>query len=238
MPRIARQKDSLPETPTAPNQPATDPQRGAAIIRDLSGPSVLHALAGPGLGQLVGVDGFKEFLDRFQQDLRTSTSPLEAILLQEMLFAHARVGTLHVQSLKASSPELTAIYSSAAVQLTAEVRRLSLAIKQLQTPAGTPQLAVQQNVAITNSTAAVAEEGYCATLVPENNGRQNELASNDERGYADVDERPATDAATGRREEEPNTFERLNGRWAGGASRFGAAEPAVALVNGSANGHG
>lgn len=122
-------------------------ERQADIIQDAAFPASMAA-AIP-LSKEVGASGFKIYLDRLLKDAGNPTDPIERMMIEQLAMAHHRIAQLHVQTETADTVEGKKAYAAAAVRLTGEFRRLSLAIRQYRQPISTKHFTVvrQQNIA-------------------------------------------------------------------------------------------
>ena len=118
----------------------------AGIIRNLAFPAAMAASVP--VSKEIGAAAFKVFRDGLLRDAGNPSDPVEIMLLEQLTLAHLRVGQLHAQVEITKNIEAVKVYSTAAVRLTGEVRRLALALKQYREPSARKQFTVvrQQNV--------------------------------------------------------------------------------------------
>ena len=138
-----------PKTPPAAGQPAAEFQRDAAIVSELSAAGVLSVVIGKNLKSSVHPAGFKLYRDQLLKASGDPSDPLEAMMLEQIMIAHHRVLCLHAEAAQAETPELIEVLNSAASRLTAEFRRLCLAVREYRARADprSVTLVKTQNVA-------------------------------------------------------------------------------------------
>jgi hypothetical protein len=136
------------------SQPPADPtpvdhERGALVVKEFTAPATLATLVGKNLKGAVAPPAFKLYRDQLLRDSGQPTDAIEVMLIEQLMWAHHRIGDLHVQASTASSPETSEIYSTAAAKLMAEFRKTSLALREYRSPVVAKQITVvkQQNVA-------------------------------------------------------------------------------------------
>jgi hypothetical protein len=144
--------------------PSTDPtpadyDRGAMILKELSGSATLATLVGKNLKGAVAPPAFKLYRDQLLRDSGQPTDAIEIMLLEQLMWAHHRVGDLHVQAATASSPQTSDVYGAAAVKLMAEFRKTSLALREYRSPVVAKQINIvkQQNVAAGDQQIALVD---------------------------------------------------------------------------------
>jgi len=100
-------------------------------------------------GDAVGPNGWKMYRDWLVKASGDPSDPIEVLMIEQIALAHFRVGQLHAKAESAESTEAVKAYSSAAIRLTGEFRRLSLALRQYRQPTQTKHFTVvkQQNLA-------------------------------------------------------------------------------------------
>ena len=164
--------------------------------------------------------------------------PFQQMLSVQLLWAHHRIGHLHVEAMNATTPELADALNAAVVRLSGEFRRGALALHELRHPAPAAQVMVvgQQNVGANQQIALV--ESPAAAHPSGEMTLDGELVSNEPpRLTQDVHERIITESTTsGRREVEPCPAERLDGARPPAASRVGAQAPPLAAIDGADDG--
>jgi hypothetical protein len=142
--------------------------------------------------------------------------PIEVLMIEQIALAHFRIGQLHAKAESAESNEAVKAYSAAAIRLTGEFRRLSLALRQYRQPTQTKHFTVvkQQNLAENQQVAQI------------NDGRsQNEapsLRGGGEQGskltHAPAKLLPTESQTSGSREAQPEEARSADARRAGEAS--------------------
>jgi hypothetical protein len=124
-------------------------QPHARAIQETSAAAVLATCVGKGYGEEFTVAAFKAYHDNVLEAAGQPSDPIEAMLVEQLLWAHHRIGTLHAQAARATTPETTGLYNAAAVRLIGEFRKTSLALRDYRSPAAPKHLTVvrQQNLA-------------------------------------------------------------------------------------------
>ena len=244
-----RTKPQLPGTVAVPEEKAGTPapparltaaqraalnkaQQQANVVREAFFPSMMAA-AIP-VTKDIGASAFRLYLNQLLQDAGNPTDPIERMLLEQLALAHYRIAELHVQVEQSRTAEEVKVYSTAAVRLTGEFRRLALALRQYRQPLlpkRTVAFIKQQNVAAGDQQVAYLDQNAPQEQVP--------LFSSDGR----VPSRRLTDAQQAKLAPESSP---CGGRSAelveagpvdGGRPRAAAAErdqePTVAVVDGS-----
>jgi len=206
-------------------QTPADPKDGAGILRTFSGAAVLSSLAGPLLKSLVPLAGFKHYRDQTLAEIGQALDPIAEMLVDELLWAHHRLGQLHAEAANAKTPELIEVLNGAATKLMAEQRRSALALREYRAPIISKHVTVmQQNVAETQQVAFV--EGGQPRPAPKENPPSNELVSNSPH-LLNHDNSPNFNATTAGRQSEPAPAARPHGRGSPAAATGGLGPPAL-----------
>lgn len=152
-------------------------QPQARAIRETYGGAILATCMGKCFGAHVESAAFKLYLDGIVASAGAPTDPVEIMAVEQLAWAHARLGDLHAQAVNAQSVEAAAVYSAAAARLMAEFRKTSLALREYRAPQTPKQLTVvgQQNLAA-NQQVAFIESGTTGGRPQEKNLR-SELSS-------------------------------------------------------------
>ena len=128
-------------TPAAPTPPATPPESStvetkrrrsleqqANVAKNAILPAAL--VSAMGLDQYVEIHGYRHYLDGVIRDAGNPTDPVEIMLIEQMAVCHLRAAQLQGRAGEAHSLDAGAIYNTAAARLTAEFRKLALALKE------------------------------------------------------------------------------------------------------------
>jgi hypothetical protein len=153
-------------------------QRKAGILRDCAFATAM-AISIP-IGKDAGAAGFKLYLDRLLKDSGDPTDPIERMIIEQIALAHHRICQLHIQVELAKTAEAAKVYSTAAVRLTGEFRRLALALRNYRQPM--PKRMVQfvkqqnlssggQQVAYLDQTDSQDQISFCPNETQKGNNR-------------------------------------------------------------------
>jgi hypothetical protein len=116
---------------------------------------------------LIGGRGYYEYMLQLRAEGSRTHDPLEAMLVEQFAWAHHQAGELHARAARAKSADEAGVLIAAAVRLTAECRKLALALRQYRTSTAVNQVTVvQQNVTSGNQQVALVT-GVPATLTEE-----------------------------------------------------------------------
>lgn len=229
-----------PSPPGASQQPAAGnplvhPANQAQVVEEAFAASIMASIAKGDLGSIVQAAGFKHYRDRLVEASGAPTDPIEIMMIEQLSWAHLRLGGLSAKAVAASSPEILEAYNSAAAKLMAEFRRSALALRELRSPVVPQQLVVvkQQNVGTNQQIAMV--DGAGAQAASAKKADDIELASNP--GLLSNVEPAHLVAPANRRQTELAETQRPDASRPAAASRSRAAKPALDQVNGAQNGH-
>ena len=138
-----------PPKPENPQPNANQDQQEAAAIQDTFAASVLGVSLQHTLGKFFQPTSFKAYHDNILLSAGQPKDPVEVMLLDQLVWAHHRLGELHSQAACASTPSALEVCNAAVVRLMAECRKTSLALKEYRTPAVAKNITLvkQQNVA-------------------------------------------------------------------------------------------
>jgi hypothetical protein len=165
--------------PVQTTQQALAPhQAQARAIEETSAAAVLATCLGKTFGTVFNSNAFKAYRDKMLEAAGHPTDPIEVMMVEQLLWAHHRVGDLHAQAAVATTMEAADMYSGAAVRLMAEYRKTSLALKEYRTPPAPKTVTVvqQQNLAAGDQQVAYIE-GKGGNLLPEKGTSNNELCN-------------------------------------------------------------
>ena len=157
---IQRQsQNGKPEFQSSAGPTPVDHERGALIVKELTGSATLATLVGKNLQGAVPPSAYKTYRDQLLRDSGQPNDAIEVMLIEQLMWAHHRIGDLHVQASTASSPETTVIYSTAAAKLMAEFRRTSLALREYRSPFSPKNITLvrQQNLSAGNQKIALVD---------------------------------------------------------------------------------
>jgi hypothetical protein len=149
-----------------------------AVVRDLSAAAVLGTICAKTLKGTVRPTGYLLFREEFLRASGSPTDPVEVMMLEQLMWAHHRLGDLQAQASDANTPELIEVLNVAVTRVMGEFRRTSLALKEFRTPVVPKQITLvkQQNVAGTQQVAFV--DGGQPRPVPQESAPISELVSN------------------------------------------------------------
>jgi len=85
-----------------------------------------------GLGDTGGINAMQNYMRSMIAQSVDSDDPLQKLLMELQLLSFHRVATLHSRSAMAQTPEASIAYSGAACKLSAEFRKSTLALRELQ----------------------------------------------------------------------------------------------------------
>jgi hypothetical protein len=142
-------ENGKPKSPPAAAQPAGGYERDAQIVTEMSAAGALSIVIGKTLQNAVRPPGYKVYRDEFLKASGASQDALEVLMLEQIAVAHHRILGLHSQAAGVETPEMIEVLTSAAAKLTAEMRRLCLAVREYRAPVGprSVTLVKTQNVA-------------------------------------------------------------------------------------------
>ncbi|MCY2987814.1 MAG: hypothetical protein NTY19_08125 [Planctomycetota bacterium] len=212
-------------------------QQQATVVEKAFFPSLMAASVP--VTKDIGASGFRLYLDKLLVDAGRPTDPIELMMIEQIALAHFRIAELHVQVEQSRTAEEAKVYSTAAVRLTGEFRRLALALRQYRQPL-LPKRSVafikQQNVAAGDQQVAYLAPGIPKNQIPFNSsgGEQASRRLGHAPGSSVIPESPAYG---GRSEEPAETRSPDAGRTRAAAASC-VADPAVDEVDGTADRRG
>ena len=127
-PVIPRDDTPAPTLEPPRSSPANPPERQAVLVKRAVVPASMATALG--LDNLVGAAGYRLYLDELLRDAGNPTDPVEIMLFEQMAFCHLQALQLHGEAAEAKGLEATELYLSAAARLTAETRKIALALKE------------------------------------------------------------------------------------------------------------
>jgi hypothetical protein len=183
----------------------------------------------------VPVPSYKLYRDEILAASGNPTDPIEVLLIEEFLWAHHRLGQLHVEAAAAKTKDMIEVYNSAAARLMAELRRSALALREYRSPVPKQVTVVrQQNVAAGDQQIALVEGGQ-RPPAQEKNSVQSELGSNQPKvqhvSDANFDPTPISRPA------EPAQAPRFDRGRSSTVAGQCPSQPPLAALDGSPNGH-
>ena len=107
----------------------------AEHLRDIMSPVALYGSMGGSHGNMLGPDAYTKYLRDLVADCGAPRDPIERMLIEQLILAHANIGRLYVKSGIAGQHEESVAYAAAAGRLTGEFRRLSLALTEYRSRA-------------------------------------------------------------------------------------------------------
>ena len=228
-----------PEPPATPSSRKLTPeqqvvmdrvQRKADIIKEVAF-SAAMATAIP-IGKEIGAAGFKVYLDGFVKDAGSPSDPVELVLIGQIVLAHHRVAQLHAQAEHAKSIDEAKVFTTAAVRLTGELRRLALALKQYREPASKKSFAVvkQQTLVAGNQQIAYLDQQCTSSSQIPLNAPATEQRSKRISHAPQALSEPQTSSC---RPAEPALARPIDARGTGTAAAGGAEEQAMATFYGA-----
>jgi len=114
------------------------PERQAYVLQNGLLPVAL--VDAVGLEKQLKPAGYRLYLDRLIQNAGAPSDPVEVILLEQLVLCHLRAQILTSQSGQAKDQDGVRVYGDMAIRLTAECRKLSLALQQYRASSATQQL--------------------------------------------------------------------------------------------------
>jgi hypothetical protein len=141
-------------------QPVGNYQRDADIVTQLSGAGALSIVIGKSLKGSVRAAGIKIYLDDVLKAAGATSDPIEKMLIEQITVGHHQILTLHAEAAQAETPELIDFFSSAASKLTAEFRRLCLALREYRSPIAPKNVTLvrQQNLSAGDQQIALIDK--------------------------------------------------------------------------------
>ena len=128
-------------------------------MTELSAAGALSVVVGRSLKNSVRPAGFKLYRDELLRASGSPTDPLEVMMLEQAAVAHHRILNLHAQAAGVESAEMIEVLNTAATKLTAEFRRLCLAVREFRAPIvpKSVTLVKQQNLSAGNQQVALID---------------------------------------------------------------------------------
>ena len=210
-------------------------QRKADIIRDVAFAAAM-ASSIP-VANDIGAAAFKVYQDGLLREAGSPSDPIERMLIEQFTLAHHRVGQLHAQAENAKRIEGSKVYTTAAVRLLGELRRLALAIKQYREPSAKKQFTVVRQQNVSNGGQQVAyldQSGTPQGQIPFNHA-SNEEGSSKRLEYVPQTEFIPEPQTASSRATEPALARSIDAGRAGAAAPGGLEEPAVEALNRATN---
>jgi hypothetical protein len=166
----------------------TDPKLGATLdqfrdqekfqvqaeaIRDTFGGFALAGCLSKIYEGRVDGGGFLAYVAAALEQARATEDPLERMLVEQVVWAHHRIGVLQMAAAaEKNNADTIAILTAAAARLMKEVRQAVLALQQYRTPTAKVSIAVEQPMAA----EPAAVNGHTVTLPPEKTPRTEQVA--------------------------------------------------------------
>lgn len=227
--------DAPPANPVAdPIQAASAAHRPEARLIEEGFPAVfLGTIVQNGIKHQLSPAAFKSYLDKIIEDSGSPTDPVERQFLEQLVWAHFRIGELHVQSAVEKAPDVAVALNTAAAKLMGEHRKTGLALREYRSPVVTRQITVvqqrpesvgPQNVEVLDATPECPKKIKSDSKLTSNGGRLNGVEPT----------APVTTSAC--RPSKSAQKKGLNGHRPRKATELCADAQTVAPVNGTANG--
>jgi hypothetical protein len=173
------------------------------MIPQLTGLAVLRSCTGQAIRDEFTAFELKAYRD---QVVGAAADPVEKMMVEQLLWAHHRLGHLHGAAIRATTIETAEAYNAAAVRLMAECRKMSLALREYRTPLIPRNVTVvkQQNLTAGDQQIAYID-GQTVPRAPAKNSRNGELVTKQQEAmsYEPVREDFAQSKALRGRETEP-----------------------------------
>jgi hypothetical protein len=204
--------------------------REATIIENSFGAGVLASISGASLGSQAGPAGFKVYHDRVVVASGAPKDPIEVMLIEQLTWAHHRIGRLHVAATAATAPDHVSALATATARLMSEFRKSGLALREYRSPMVPKQVTLvkQQNLAAGNQAVALLEAAAAGQL-PVKNAGDSKLGSK-QTLFAHVEPTRTIPAAACREVESPQTTRTDTGR-PEALERSSPPEPALAALD-------
>lgn len=132
-PKAPQSEWGLPPPAGLDAQKHAKAQRAAAkgeSIRD--GFVAAHMATALAMGGQYDPADFQAYLESMKADLGDTADPIQAILIEQLAFAHLRLARLHVDATSAKSMEAHKILNAACSRLMGEIRRTALTLDVLR----------------------------------------------------------------------------------------------------------
>ena len=154
-------------------------QPQAKVIQEVSGAAVLATCAGKVVENAFDSNAFNVYRANVLEAAGQPTDPIEMMIIEQLLWAHHRIGILQTEAVCAKTVEAAILYNTAAARLMAEFRKSSLALREYRTPVVQKNITVvkQQNVAAGDQQIAYLD-GNSAVPSGVGKNRDTELVSN------------------------------------------------------------
>lgn len=104
-------------------------------LRDMLSPIALYGSVSQSHGGQLSPDAYAKYLRDLVEDCGSPRDPIEKMIVEQLILAHANIGRLYLRSGTAGQHEESVAYAAAAGRLTGEFRRLSLALSEYRSRA-------------------------------------------------------------------------------------------------------
>ena len=104
-------------------------------LRDMLSPIALYGSVSQSHGGQLSPDAYAKYLRDLVADCGSPRDPIEKMIVEQLVLAHANIGRLYVKSGMAGQHEESIAFAAAAGRLTGEFRRLSLALTEYRSRA-------------------------------------------------------------------------------------------------------
>ena len=214
-----------------------DPVQNAALkLQYLTGASYLLTEFNDLFKGDVPLQAYDVYLHTIMEAAGQPGDPILRILIEQYVMAHHKIARLNRMGALAGTPEAARAYDASSVSLTAELRRLALAIKAYREPTTPSHVTVvkQQNLALNQQVALVEERSRSMstiTAVVADNSHDTELTCNGSYGHVATRTAESQSASGCSRETQPVVATRAQRRGSGEAAAGGPYAPAVAAFH-------
>jgi hypothetical protein len=200
----------------------------ASVIEETFGAGILTSISS--LSSQAGPGGFKVYRDRVLAASGAPKDPIEEMFIEQLLWAHHRVASLHVGATLAKGIDQVSALTSASAKLMAEFRKSGLALREYRSPTVPQQLTVvkQQNVAAGNQQVALVEAEAAGQMLKK---RADDTELESKQTFVAHVEPTLTIPTAACREAEPAQTTRTDTRRSAALERSSPTEPPLAAFH-------
>lgn len=101
-------------------------------LRERAGAAFLYGSMSRTVGEELGANVYQQYRQELLASSGNPHCPLETMLIESAALAYFNIGRLHIRSANTDNYQAAAVYAAAACKLTAEFRRLTLAIGEFR----------------------------------------------------------------------------------------------------------
>jgi hypothetical protein len=236
-------KDDAPATSPKTVEQAIEERRGdARALAGATSAAVLQACLGKEVVDKFFTSGtVLTHLDNVKAGAGRPTDPIANFMVEQLAWAHHRLGLLHCQAAGATTPELAKEYNAAAARLMTEFRKTALALREYRMPMPPKQVTVvqQQNLAAGDQQVAFIEGSARPEALLEKSA-DSKLTSKPVEAIAHAPNIPLIPESKNgsSRAKEPTAPRAIDAGRAATAARVNAAAPTLEVFDGAENGGG